>query len=357
MPFARPSLTEIIDRIIADISSRIVGVDSAVLRRSLLGILGRAEAGAVHLLYGYIDWVARQVLPDTADYDYLVRWCRIWGVNPRAASFAGGNVTFTGTNGTIIPDGTIVQRQDGVQYATQGDATITGGTATVPVLAVEAGLAGDLAAGASVFLLSPIAGVQATATVAAGGITGGDDGDSEANKERLLARLLQRIQNPPQGGALTDYILWALEVPGVTRVWPVGMELGAGTVTVRFVTDDDPDGIIPDAPKVAEVQAHIDEKRPVTAEVFVEAPIADALAMTIKISPNTPAVQAAVQAELEDLITRDAEPGGPILISRLREAVSIAAGEENNQIVTPTADVTHATGHMAVLGTITWQSF
>jgi uncharacterized phage protein gp47/JayE len=354
MPFARPSLTEIIDRVIADISSRITGIDSAVLRRSLLGILGRAEAGAVHLLYGYIDWVARQVIIDTAEAEYLERWARIWGITRNPATFASGSVTFTGTNGTIIPDGTIVQRQDGVQYATQGDVTISGGTATVAVLAVEAGDERDMSAGAAVFLLQPIAGVQSTAAVAAGGIADGTDVESD---QRLLARLLQRIQNPPQGGAESDYILWALEVPGVTRVWVSPMELGAGTVTVRFVTDDDPDGIIPDAPKVAEVQEHIDEKRPVTAEVFVVAPVAVPLNMTIKISPNTPAVQAAVQAELEDLITRDAVPGGPILISRLREAVSIAAGEENNQIVTPTADVTHGTGDMAVLGTITWQSF
>lgn len=353
MPFARPTLTEIIDRVIADISSRITGVESAVLRRSLLGILGRAEAGAVHLLYGYIDWVARQAIPDTAEAECLERWARIWNITRNAATFSTGSVTFTGTNGTLIPDGTIVQRQDGVQYATQGDVTITSGTATAAVLAVEAGATGDLAAGTSVFLLQPIAGVQSTATVAAGGINGGTDVESD---ERLLARLLKRIQEPPQGGSASDYEQWALAVPGVTRVWVSPLEMGAGTVTVRFVTDDDPGGIIPDAGKVDEVQEYIDLVRPVTATVFVVAPVADPLNMTIKISPNTAAVQAAVQAELQDLITRDAEPGGTILISRLREAVSIAAGEENNQIVTPTADVTHATGHMAVLGTITWQS-
>jgi uncharacterized phage protein gp47/JayE len=58
-----------------------------------------------------------------------------------------------------------------------------------------------------------------------------------------------------------------------------------------------------------------------------------------------------------DLIDRDSAPGGTILISRLREAVSLAAGEDNNQIVTPTVDVTCAAGHMAILGTITFSSF
>ncbi|WP_429541744.1 baseplate J/gp47 family protein [Pseudomonas monsensis] len=98
-------------------------------------------------------------------------------------------------------------------------------------------------------------------------------------------------------------------------------------------------------------------RRPVTAEVFVAAPIADPLNMAVKLSPNTAAVQAAVRAEISDLIDRDSKPGSPILISRLREAVSVAAGESDNAITSPTADVAHATGHMAVPGTITFSSF
>jgi uncharacterized phage protein gp47/JayE len=132
--------------------------------------------------------------------------------------------------------------------------------------------------------------------------------------------------------------------------------MGAGTVTVLFVCDED-DDIIPSPAKVAEVQAYIDARAPVTAEVFVLGPLADALNMTIKLAPNTTTVQNAVRAELADLIDRDSAPGGTILISRLREAVSLAAGENNNQIVTPIVDVTHATGHMAILGTLTFSSF
>lgn len=354
MAFARPTLTEIIDRVLADIGSRVVGVEGAVLRRSLLGIIGRAEAGAAHQLYGYIDWVSRQVIPDTADGEWLERWAKIWGITRKPATFAVGSITFTGSNGTLVPDGTLVQRQDGIQYATQGDGTISSGSAVIPVLAVSSGEGSNTSSGVSMVLVSPIAGVQSGVTVAAGGISGGDDAESDP---RLLERLLQRIQSPPQGGAVADYILWALEVPDVTRAWVYPMQMGAGTVTVLFVTDDDPGGIIPGTGKVSDVQSHIDAERPVTAEVFVAAPVADPLNMTIKIQPNTAAVQAAVQAELVDLLVRDSAPGQPILISRLREAVSIAAGEANNQIVSPTADVAAATGHMAVLGTITWQSF
>lgn len=352
MPFARPTLPELIDRVTTDISGRVTGVQSAVLRRSLLGILARSEAGAVHMLYGFLEWAAKQSIIDTAEKEYLERWAAIWKVFRKAADYSTGAALLIGTVGSTLPAGTILQRQDGVQYRVLADGTFTGTTLQPTVVAVDAGAAGDAPAGTPLFLLSPVAGVQSTgsaATVIDGGL------DVETDPE-LLNRLLKRIRQPPHGGASSDYELWALEVPGVTRVWVYPLQMGAGTVTVLFVCDGEAN-IIPGPAKVAEVQAYIDARRPVTAEVFAGAPIADPLNMAVKLSPNTAAVQAAVRAEVADLIVRDAKPGVPTLISRLREAVSLAAGESDNAITSPTTDVVHATGHMAIPGTITFFSF
>jgi uncharacterized phage protein gp47/JayE len=352
MPFARPTLPELIDRVTTDISGRVTGVESAVLRRSLLGILGRSEAGAVHMLYGFLEWAAKQAIIDTAEKEYLERWAAIWKVFRKSADYSTGGATLNGAIGSTVTAGTILQRQDAVQYRVLADGVFTGPTLQVTVVAVEAGVAGDAANGTPLFLLSPIAGVQSTATTATA-IDGGLDVETD---EQLLNRLLKRIRQPPHGGASSDYELWALEVPGVTRAWVYPRQMGAGTVTVLFVCDGEVD-IIPTPAKVAEVQAYIDVRRPVTAEVFVVAPVADPLNMSVKLSPNTAAVQAAVRAEVADLIVRDAKPGAPTLISRLRESVSLAAGESDNAITSPTADVPHATGHMAVPGTITFSSF
>ncbi|MNH86062.1 Baseplate J-like protein [compost metagenome] len=298
------------------------------------------------------EWAAKQAIIDTAEKEYLERWAAIWKIFRKAADYATGAALLTGTVGSTVPAGTILQRQDGVQYRVLADGTFTGTTLQPTVVAVEAGAAGDSPAGTPLFLLSPVAGVQSTGA-AATDIDGGLDVETDP---QLLSRLLKRIRQPPHGGAAADYELWALEVPGVTRVWVYPLQMGAGTVTVLFVCDGEAD-IIPTPAKVAEVQAYIDARCPVTAEVFVAAPIADPLNMAVKLSPNTAAVQAAVRAEVADLIVRDAKPGGTILISRQREAVSIAAGESDNAITSPTADVTYATGHMAVPGTITFSSF
>ena len=352
MAFPRPTLTEIIDRVLADLSSRVVGVDGAVLRRSVLGVLGRALAGASHELHGRLDYIAQQVIIDTADAEYLERWASVWGVRRKAAEFAVGDVTFTGVSGAGIPEGSVLQRQDGALFETAEDGTIASGTATVPVRAVEAGAAGNTVAGIALTLQQPITSVQVQAVVAAGGVTNGSDDEDD---EALRGRLLTRIQQPPQGGADFDYVAWALEVPGVTRAWVYPLEMGLGTVTVRFVRDNDA-SVIPDAAEVEAVQAYIEERRPVTSEVFVVAPIAVPLDMTIQISPNAAPVQAAIEAEIRDLIRREAEPGGTILISHLNEAISTAAGEFDHVIVSPTGNVEHDTGEIAVPGTITWQA-
>ncbi len=351
MPFQRPDLATLIERAQADIESRLPGAD-ARLRRSLLGVLARMHAGTVHGLYGYLDWVSKQLMIDTADAEHLERHASIWGVSRKAAMPATGTVTFTGTDGAVIPQGTALQRADGIKYATDAEATISAGSASAGVTASQPGESSNAAGGTGLTLVSPVSGVNSAATVNSAGLTGGADTETDAS---LRQRLLARIQNPPHGGAQADYVAWALEVSGVTRAWVYPAELGLGTITLRFMMDDAYADGIPQAADVQAVQDYIDAVRPVTADLTVVAPVAVPLDLTIALTPNTSAVQAAVKAELADLLTREAEPGGTILLSHIREAISIAAGETDHDLTSPTADVTHNTGEIAVLGTITWQ--
>ena len=60
MPFTKPTLQEIVDRIDSDIQSRITGA-TTFLRRSILKVLGRVLAGAIHLLYGYLEFQKDQL--------------------------------------------------------------------------------------------------------------------------------------------------------------------------------------------------------------------------------------------------------------------------------------------------------
>ncbi len=356
MPFARPSLPNLIDRIRTDIETRLPGTDPR-LRRSILGAVGRAVAGEMHGLYGFLDWMSRQIIPDTAEGAILERHADWWRVTRNPAAPATGSVDFTGSDGAIIPAGTTLQRSDGAEYTTDAEATIDSGTATAVVTASTAGQDGSAVAGVSLQLTSPISGVQSSATVASGGLTGGAD---EEDDDALRERLRQRVQQPPQGGAVTDYEQWALDVEGVSRVWVMPLWDGIGTVGVYFTRDDDA-AIIPDAAEVQAVQDYIDALRPVTADVTAYAPTEVPQDMTIQLAPNDSATQAAVEAELADLFRRegDVEDGngsGTILVSHIREAISTATGETDHALVSPTSDITLNPGELATLGAITWQA-
>jgi uncharacterized phage protein gp47/JayE len=259
MSFVRPTLTEIVDRVQQDFTSRLELV-APILRRSLTYVFSRVIAGAAHLLHGHLDYLSRQVFPDLSDREYLIRQAALYDLSLKPAEFANGAITFTGVDGSVVAAGTKLTRADGLEYETDADVTIAGGVGVVGVDALTAGQDGNCDAGVALSLESPIAGVNASATVGGAGIVNGSD---EEDLEDFRARVIARMQSPPHGGAAADYIAWAREVGGVTRAWCYPLEGGPGTVTVRFVRDDDV-SLIPDAGEVAAVQAHIDEVAPVS---------------------------------------------------------------------------------------------
>lgn len=349
MTYERPTLTEIDARVRADIEATMTDVP-IVRRGSVLAALARGLAGASHALHGHVGWVFRQIFPDTADPAQLERQAGFYGLGRAEPAPATGAAAITGTAGAILPAGALLGSEDGLEFRVTAAATIGGGgAAEAPVEAAADGAAGNLSAGARLVLLAPVAGIEGEAEVAAPGLAGGADAESDA---RLLDRLLLRLRRPPHGGAAHDYVQWALEVPGVTRVWPVSESVGA--VTVRFAVDGAPHGPAPNSGEIAAVQAYIDARRPVTAEVTALAPVLLPVDVTLSVTPDTTAVRAAVVAGLEALFAREGAPGATILLSHVREAVSLSIGETDHVVAAPAADVEPGPGEMPVLGTVTF---
>lgn len=351
MAFSRPTLADLVSRIQADLVSRLGG-SGAPLRRSVVAVFARVWAGAVHMLHGHLEYLSRQLFPDLSDDAYLVRQASLYGISKSPATFAAGFALVTGDAGAVIPAGAVLRRDDGVEYTVNEEVTLSGGAEGVAVTAVLAGEAGNAVPGVNLTFESPIANVDAAAPVdPAGPIEGGADQEST---ESLRRRLLARLRAAPQGGAASDYTLWALAVPGVTRVWVYPNQLGAGTVVVYFVRDDDPGSIIPSGGEVTAVQTYIDSVRPVTAAVTVAGPTAKTWNFTLEVTPDNADVRAAVTAELTDLFRTEGEPGVTLPISRVRTAIGIASGLTDYVLTTPSADLAHEEDEIPVLGTITW---
>lgn len=351
MPFNRPTPTDILQRIQAEIDILLPGAD-ARLRHSVEGVIARVLTMASHEMHGFIAWAVLQILPDTAEAEYLERHASLWGISRKTATAATGAITFTGTNGTVIPAGTQLKRPDGTEFITDAEVTVAGGNAIAQVTAVVAGAASNTATASKLNLSAPIAGLQNAATVNAPGLSGGTDIETD---DSLRGRIIARIQQPPHGGAAHDYVTWATAVPGVTRAWVYPQQLGIGTVMVIFVMDDKVGTIIPDVNEIADVQDYIDTQRPATADVTVAAPTPVPVDFEIHIQPFNSIIQAAITAELQDFFRREAIPGGTLYLSRIKEAISAAAGEFAHVLVSPAANVVSDFGDLSTLGVITFE--
>jgi uncharacterized phage protein gp47/JayE len=304
------------------------------------------------MLHGHIEFMLRQVFPQTSERDYLLLDAEGYGLTPTAATYAAGLVEFSGTPSTTIPTGALVTRSDGARYAVDVGGTIGGGgTVELSVTATVAGIAGDADAGTPLALVNPIAGITSAEVVS--GLTGGGD---EETTEAFRERVLEAMRAESLGGADADWIRWAREVPGVTRAWVYRHEEGLGTVTVRFVRDMDPT-IFPDAGEVAAVQAKLDAERPTTAEPIAAAPVALPLDVTLSITPDTPELRAAVETEIADLLYSKAEPGdgvsrGTVLLSEVRTAVGVISPAYT--LTTPATDIVPGVGQLIVPGVYSW---
>lgn len=359
MAFERPTLSALITRIEGDFVSRL-SLTNAVLSLAVVKILARVVAGAVHLLYGFLEYLAKQLFPDLSDDAYLVRQAALYGLSKNPVGYAKAIVVFRGAADTVVPAGTVVVRtSDSARYTTnvetQVDTTEFGDLpdglyAVVEVTSELAGSDYELALTDELTLETPIDDIDAGYPVV---VEVTDTGSDVETTEQLRTRLLERLADPPHGGNEADYIAWAKEVPGVTRVWVKPGFLGPGTVVVYFVRDGDPDPI-PDSGEVDDVQAKLDEEAPVTADVTAFAPEDTPINFTITLTPDTTEVRAAVSASLEDLIISEGEPDGTLLLSAFNTAIGTTQGVEDYEITSPVANVTMNTNQVPSLGTITW---
>ncbi|WP_025127706.1 baseplate J/gp47 family protein [Pseudomonas sp. PH1b] len=345
MPFETPSLPVLIQRTQSDLAS-----DS--LRQSDAQVLARTLSGAAFGLYGYLDWIAEQILPDQADESTLERIAALRLNQPRkAAQAATGSVSFTAAAGAVLDVDTLLQSSDGRSYKVTAARTTSAGLNRTTIQAVDGGALGNADAGLSLIAVQPVQGISNPFTVQAPGLTGGV---AKESLESLRARVIRSYRIIPHGGSADDYETWALECPGITRAWCRRNYLGPGTVGLFVMRDDDAQPI-PNAEQLALVAAYIEPLRPVTAQVYVLAPVMQPVTYKLRLTPDTSAVRAAVEDQLRDLHSREAGLGQSLLLSHVREAISSATGEQDHRLLAPLADVPAGNNQLLVFGGCEWQ--
>jgi uncharacterized phage protein gp47/JayE len=370
MPYQRPTLTSLRSDIAQDIAASLDGADP-LLRFSNLNIMGTAQAGLASLHYGYLDWISLQSNPFTATDEYLEGWAGLIGVIRIGATSASGFVTFSGTAGAIIPAGTALVSGDGTAFTTTAAAAVgAGGTVVVAATANAdttglTGAFGNVAAGVVMTIAQVIAGIQSTGAVSTA-FTGGADIEKD---DSLRSRMLYEFQNPPQGGAQSDYIEWAKDVPGVTRAWCARNGYGAGTVVVYSMLDvvraanggfpQGANGVAADEPRATAatgdqllVANSIYDVQPVTALVYSVAPTKNPVPFTIKGIPV--AAQAAIAPAIAGVFLLSGTPGGSVPVALIWSAIAAVSGVSDFVITSPAVDIASPAGALPTVGTITF---
>ncbi len=328
-------------------------------RASNIGVIAAEVAGEIDDVHQHIAWQAKQRFTKTADLEGLKRIAAEFGMSQHDPVAAPGAITITGTDGAELLAGTVWLHSGGQAYVTTEIATIVGGTAIVAASAEEPGTQGNLPAGETLSLSSPVAGIAGTATVTTAFVDGRDIED----KESFRARILFRQANPPMGGNNSDYVIWATDIAGIDGVFVTPMAMGLGTVTVRIASYDANGYLVASESLRQKVEDHIAgyinpitgqwEGRPATAQVFVVIINEKLINLEFNsLSPSDSKTVKAVAANVQSLFRSKGEPGGTIRYSWLTGAVTNAVGEDYHDLATPDGPIVCGVNELPVLNSI-----
>jgi uncharacterized phage protein gp47/JayE len=331
---------------------------------SILRVLSDVMGALCHLTLQYVDWLALQLLPDTAETEWLDRHGQIWLVNAdgtvgrKQATFATGTVLATGVIGSVVPLGSILHASTttvgivGIHnYQTTLQVFIGTGPTSIPVVALEPGTQGNLLSDSFMEFASPPAGVDTNVAVIS--VDGGTEPETD---DELRARVLLRIRQPPMGGDAKDYVQWTLAVPGVTRAWSFPNEMGIGTCTVRFMLDDlrADQGGFPTQTDINNVATYLNTVRPVAVkDFFAVAPIPQRCDVHIyNLNPDTSDVRAAIEVNLQNIFYETQAPGQTMYAAWKSYAILTAAGVVSFDLTNNQDDIMQSPGNIGVLGDI-----
>lgn len=311
-----------------------------------------ALAAQVYSLYVQADWVTRQAFPQTAEGEYLDRHAQLRGLERKAAVAARGTVRFTAGEAwesqREIPEGTVCMTAGLIRFETTQAAVLSPGelTADVPVRALEAGTAGNVAAGAIVSMAVAPMGISSCTNPEP--CAGGADGEGD---EQLRERILDTFRRLPNGANAAFYEQEALSFDQVAAATVIPRPRGVGSVDVVVSTLAG----IPDQQLLTELQDYFEQRREIAVDVQVRAPQTRTVDVTVQVAArggwDAAQARANVKAALESWFDGKLL-GQDVLLARLGSLIYQCEGVENYTILSPTADVAMGEDELPQLGTL-----
>jgi uncharacterized phage protein gp47/JayE len=156
-----------------------------------------ALAQQVYVASANVPLAANAQMPDSALGEDLERVARIYKLALRPAGPSAGPLVLAASvsSSIAIPGGAGLIDPSGLAYTVTTGGSYASGQ-PIPIASTDTGAATNLTAGTVLRWVSPPPFCNTTALVGAGGLTGGIDAE---DIEGLRARVLERLQTPPNG--------------------------------------------------------------------------------------------------------------------------------------------------------------
>lgn len=283
-----PTREEIEDRMFSSISQDYDKTEGSIIYDAVTGVsIGLEDA------YIEMEVVKGKAFVDNLVEDELTMKVDESGVTRKLAVAATTQLQVTGTDGTIIPVGFRCYVDD-IYYVTTETKSISAGTATILIRCEVAGSIGNVPAN-SIVNFEPLTGITAVTNPSA--VINGID---EETDDDLLIRFYEHVHTPATSGNKQHYINWCKEVAGVSDAKIFPLWNGNGTVKCAIINSNKraADQTIIDA-----VAAHIEEKRPILANVTVESATELAIDVSVDVTLITGYELATVTTAITTAIT------------------------------------------------------
>ena len=213
--------------------------------------------------YMELDNILAIMFLEDATNEFLDKKVHDFGVYRKLGQNAKGFIKVTGTNGTHIPKGSIVVSQGDLEFYTLNDAWINEGMAIIEVEASDVGEQYNVIPNSIEGFSVKISGVETVTNEET--FEGGINIETD---EELRGRFFEIIRRPATSGNVYHYEQWAKEIDGINQARVKPLWNGNGTVKVIVSNNNN----IVDAEIVQKCQEHIDNVRPIGADVTVISP-------------------------------------------------------------------------------------
>lgn len=332
MAFKTKTLSDLIRSTENALSVRFYG-ETTVLRKGVLKTLAAVVGGALFIMELLAARIWKDRFVSTCSVDCLDAFGTEYSLPHKAPLYARGTATVSlldGFSGAKLPRGTVLRDSlSGKEYEVPSDVSVTSESLEIPLVALDFGADSNLDSGAELSFRDNVPdGLEDLATVVS--VSGGLSVEVEIDgavslwgetAEEYRARLLNRIQNPPAGGAKNDYYQWAMRFSFVSDAFVFANYPNTNSVSVALANYRTESVAVPES-NVEEARSFIlsDVRRPVTADARVFSVTPVPVQIVASVAPYSQTVRDGVESALRAFF-RKVSPGSTVAFSDVEIAV------------------------------------